>query len=92
MKTWGSGGIDPRILDLGTSWSGQLYPPVYVGEETGWAPKTHLDALEGRQTFPLPGLELRPSPVQPVASRYTDCTVPTVRWEGNIEISLKEVG
>jgi hypothetical protein len=29
MKTyWGNGGIDPRILDLGTSGSGQLHTPA----------------------------------------------------------------
>jgi hypothetical protein len=27
-EVWGSGCINPRFLDLGTSWSGQLYAPA----------------------------------------------------------------
>jgi hypothetical protein len=34
-----------------------------------------LDDVEKEEFLSLPGLELRPSVVQPVASHYTDCTV-----------------
>jgi hypothetical protein len=35
-------------------------------------PKAGLDNVEKRKFLALPGLELDPSVVQPVASRYTD--------------------
>jgi hypothetical protein len=71
----GSGCIDPRFLDLGTSWStvinftpGQLYPVErapgsnWIG---GWmGPRTGLDDLK-RKFLTLPGLELDISVVQP---------------------------
>jgi hypothetical protein len=49
---WGSGGIAPRIIDLGTRWGWvvsfapqPLYPPgkeplVPVGYEAGWVPES----------------------------------------------------
>jgi hypothetical protein len=49
---WGSGGITPRILDLGTNMemSGQLHAPaalsprkdplVPIGQEAGWDPES----------------------------------------------------
>jgi hypothetical protein len=33
-----------------------------------------------------------PSAVQPVASRYTDCTILAHSWEGNIKIDFTEIG
>jgi hypothetical protein len=36
-----------------------------------------LDDMEKRKILPLPGLELNPSAVQSVASRYTDCAFTT---------------
>jgi hypothetical protein len=36
-------------------------------------PSTGLDDVEKRKIGLLPGLELYPSAIQPVASRYTDC-------------------
>jgi hypothetical protein len=39
-------------------------------------PRADLDDLEKRKFLTLPGLELRPSVVQPVASRYTDSAIP----------------
>jgi hypothetical protein len=39
-------------------------------------PRAGVDNLEKRKFLTLPGLELDPSVVQPVASRYTDCTIP----------------
>jgi hypothetical protein len=42
----------------------------------GWVdPRAGLDDVEKRKFLNLPGLELRPSVVQPVASRYTDYTI-----------------
>jgi hypothetical protein len=35
-----------------------------------------LDNMEKRKFLTLPGLELDPSDVQPVASHYTDYTIP----------------
>jgi hypothetical protein len=43
----------------------------------GWVgPRAGLDDVEKRRFLSLPGLELRPSVVQPVASRYTDYAIP----------------
>jgi hypothetical protein len=39
-------------------------------------PVTGLDNLEKKKFFILPGLELDPLAVQPVASSYTNCTIP----------------
>jgi hypothetical protein len=39
-------------------------------------PRTGLDDVEKRKFFILPGLELNPSVVQPVASHYTDYAIP----------------
>jgi hypothetical protein len=63
--------IDPRILDIGTSWSWvvSFTPwPLYPRERApdahwigGWlGPRTGLDDVESRKVLPLPGLELRP--------------------------------
>jgi hypothetical protein len=38
-------------------------------------PRTSLDDVESRKILPLSGLELNASAVQPVASRYTDCSI-----------------
>jgi hypothetical protein len=38
-------------------------------------PRAGLDDSEKRNFFALPGLELLPLIVQPVASRYTDCAI-----------------
>jgi hypothetical protein len=43
----------------------------------GWVdPRAGLDEIENRKILPLSGLILNPSAVQPVASRYTDRTIP----------------
>jgi hypothetical protein len=41
-------------------------------------PRAGLDDVEKRKFLILPGLELRPSVVQPVASSYTDCAIPAL--------------
>jgi hypothetical protein len=44
----------------------------------GWVgPRASLD-VEKRKFLTLPGLELDPSVVQPVASRYTDYAIPAL--------------
>jgi hypothetical protein len=66
MKTyWGSGDIDPRILDLGTRWG------EWSASRPGrFAPRAVLDAVMKKKNFqPLPGLE--PALIQPVAQGYT---------------------
>jgi hypothetical protein len=78
---WGSGGIVPRILDLGTRWrwvisftSRSLYPQ-------GKTPGTHwigswvgstagMDAVV-RRKIPSPYRDSNPPIIQPVAQRYT---------------------
>jgi hypothetical protein len=45
-----------------------------IGGSVG--PRTALDDVENKKCLNLPGLELRPLGRQPVASRYTDCTIP----------------
>jgi hypothetical protein len=39
-------------------------------------PRAGRDDVKKRKFFTLPGLELRPSVVQPVASRYADYAIP----------------
>jgi hypothetical protein len=39
-------------------------------------PRAGLDDVKKRKFLTLPGLELRPPLVQPVASRYTDYVIP----------------
>jgi hypothetical protein len=64
-----SGCIDPRFLDLGTSWRwvvsftprGKIPPPSsthWIGDWLG--PRAGLDDVEKRKFLTLPGLELRP--------------------------------
>jgi hypothetical protein len=65
---WGSGGIDPRFLDLGTSWRWVVSftpRPLYPGQSApgtnwigGWEnPRTGLDIMEKWTFLPPPGLE-----------------------------------
>jgi hypothetical protein len=84
MKTyWGSGGIAPRSLDLGTGWrwvvsrSGR-FTPRELSPGTHWiggwlGPRAVLDAVVKRK-IPNPRRESNPRTpiVQPVAQRYTD--------------------
>jgi hypothetical protein len=84
MKAYG--GMDAQIdisltLTLaGCEWSASSLGRFTLGERApvihwigGWVdPRVGLDDLEKRTFLTLPGLELRPSAVQPVDSRYTD--------------------
>jgi hypothetical protein len=60
---WGSGCIDPRFLDVVTSWrwvSGQFHAPAGTHWIGGWVdPRAGLDDMEKWKFFTLPGLELR---------------------------------
>jgi hypothetical protein len=68
--------------------SGQLQASVALllgerGPGTHWiggwvGPRTSLDDVEKRKCLPLLGLELRPSVIQPIDSRCTDCAPPAV--------------
>jgi hypothetical protein len=78
---WGSGGIAPRILDLGTRWRWvvsftpqSLYPQGkstwYPLDRRMGGPQSHSGrGGEEVNSQPLPGLEL--PIIQPVAQRYT---------------------
>jgi hypothetical protein len=82
--------------------SDQLHAPAALSGER--APSTHrirgwvgpgLDKVEKRKFLTLPGLELRPSVVQPVVSCYTDCAIPaprrwTTHMKGTVESSIYE--
>jgi hypothetical protein len=84
MKTyWGSGGIAPRILDVGTRWRCVVSftpRPLYPMERAlgahwigGWVdPRAVLDTVVKRK-IPRPRRESNPRTpiVQPVAQRYT---------------------
>jgi hypothetical protein len=77
---WGSGGITPRILDLGTRWRRvvSFMPlPLYLQGKSPWYPlERRLDGpqnrsgrgVEEKNSQPLPGLE--PPIIQLVAQRY----------------------
>jgi hypothetical protein len=85
MKTyWGSGGIAPRIIDLGTRWWwwSASHPGRFTPMERapgthgigGWVgPRAVLDAVVKRN-IPCPSRESNPRIpiVQPVAQRYTN--------------------
>jgi hypothetical protein len=75
-----SGGIDPRILDLGTRWRwvvSFMFRPFYTQGKSPWY-LLHRRLVgnqsrsghsgEEKNSQPLPGLE---PPIQPVAQRYT---------------------
>jgi hypothetical protein len=88
MKTCGgSGCIDPRFLDLGTSWSWvvnftprQLYPPAPIVYEARWVPEQVLAAWRGEDLAPT-GTRTpipRPSSPQPVATPTALSRLPTL--------------
>jgi hypothetical protein len=78
---WGSGGIAPRILDLGTRWRWvvrftprPLYPqrkrPGYPLDRRLGGPQSRSGCGgEEKNSQPLSGFE--PSIIQPIAQRYT---------------------
>jgi hypothetical protein len=89
---WGSGCIDPRILDLGTSWSWVISftsRPLYPGERVpgnhrtgGWVGSwTGLDDEEKRKPCSYWDSNSDHSAAQPVSSRFTDLKVSCIFWE-----------
>lgn len=75
---WGSGCIDPRCLDIGTSWrrvvnvtSQSLYLRYSVYRRL-FGPRAGFDDMKKRELLDLSGLEHHLSVVQPEASRHTD--------------------
>jgi hypothetical protein len=93
MKTyWGSGGIAPSILDLGTRWRWVVSfttRPLYPQEKSlcfpldrGWVgPRAVLDAVVKRK-IPSPRRESNPRTpiVQPLAHRYTDWAITAIMF------------
>jgi hypothetical protein len=77
------------MLDVGTSWkwvvSFTLYwqTPITHWIEARVDTKAGLDEVEKRKFFTLPGLELRTSVAQSVASRYTDYAIRAVAFVQN---------
>jgi hypothetical protein len=82
---WGSGFIDPRFLDLGTSWRWSASHPGPFTPREG-APGTHwiggwvdrranLDDLEKRKSRHYRDSNSDPSVIQPVGGRYTDYAI-----------------
>jgi hypothetical protein len=82
---WGSGCIDPRFLDLGTSWRWMVSftpRPLYL---RGKSPRYPLDSWlggpknrprrRGENSWLYRECNSDPSVVQPVASLYTDCAI-----------------
>jgi hypothetical protein len=95
---WGSGCIDPHIIDLGTSWRWvvSFMPlPIYPRGKSPWYPlDTRLGGSQIRsgqfgeeKILDLPGLELWPLSRQAAASRYTDYA--TLASLSNCTIKLK---
>jgi hypothetical protein len=88
MKTcWGSGGIAPRILDLGTGWRWMVSfapRPLYPHGKSPWypldtrlgGPRAVLDTVVKRN-IPSSRRESNPRTpiVHPVAQRYTDWAI-----------------
>lgn len=69
----------PRHYVVGDVWSGLR--PGYFTSGTLWvgdwvSPRAGLDVVEKGKCLSIPGLELAPSVVQTVASRYVDYVTP----------------
>jgi hypothetical protein len=50
-------------------------PPVPIGLEAGWAPELIWTTWRSENFCPHQDSNSDPSVVQPVASRYTDCSI-----------------
>jgi hypothetical protein len=53
--------------------------------------RTNVNEMDKRKVSPILGLELDPSAVQSVASRYTDCAIPAPNNNNNNNILLAEI-
>jgi hypothetical protein len=92
---WGSGCIGPHILELYTTWrwiisltlrplySSGKEPPVPIGYEAGCDPEPAWTAWRTKSCSYRDSNSDR-SAVQPVASRYTECTIPALILMYNI--------
>jgi hypothetical protein len=78
-----SGCIDPRLLDLGTSWRSSLHPgrltpgervaPVPIRQEAGQVPEPVWTMWKRDNSWLYRHPNSDPTVVQPVAIRHTDC-------------------
>jgi hypothetical protein len=50
--------------------------PLPIGQEAGWAPEPVWTMWRKEKSCPYRDSKSDTSAVQPVASRYTDCTIP----------------
>jgi hypothetical protein len=69
--------MDPRILDLGTSWSPGRFNPEETASGTHWiggwvGPESVWTTWRGETSCPYRDSNCDLSTVHPVASRYTD--------------------
>jgi hypothetical protein len=69
MAYWGSGGIAPHILDLGTRWWVVSFTPRPIYPRLGGPPSRYGRGGEEKNSQPPPGLEHLV--IQPTAQRYT---------------------
>jgi hypothetical protein len=95
---WGSEGIGPRILNIGTGWRWVVSftpRPLYPQEKSPWYPlDRRLGGTQNRtgcgggekNSQPLPGLE--PPVIQPVAQRYTTELSRLQFWNNQYKIKL----
>jgi hypothetical protein len=84
---WGSGCIDPRFPDLGTSWrwSVSFTPPVPIWYEVGWALEPVWPIERSNNSLPYLYSNSDSPVVHPVGSRYTGyATAPHRKREYNI--------
>jgi hypothetical protein len=84
---WRSGCIDPHFLDLDTSWGWVVNftpQPLYPRGNSLWyplgrnlgEPQSRSGRCGGENSWPYRDSNFDLSVVQPVASRYTDYTIP----------------
>jgi hypothetical protein len=78
MEIYGEWIINPRILDLGTSWKWVVSPGRFIpGKEPPLHRRQIRDWVGPRTCLnPYRKSNSDPSAVQPVSSRYTDCPIP----------------
>jgi ribosome modulation factor len=89
MKAYGGVDVQIHVLTsalVGGKWSASRLCRFTPGERAprshwigGWVdPRANLDDMAKLKFLTPPGLELRPSDVQPVASLYIDCATAPV--------------
>jgi hypothetical protein len=92
LRRMGIGRIDPRFLELGTTWRGQLHAPVTLPPGTeppgthwigGWVgSRADLDDMEKLKFLPPPGLELRPLGRPACSATIYRLRIPTLKFRG----------